>query len=146
MINSQMCLETISCIILLDITSKNLLPDLWCVNWKAELLVNFQYPKGFNTLSYPLFTRLTCFNQNGGLIYLSSAFLRIVKATEILFSRGVIEQGIGINTDKNLNPKLELKVITCPLLRITVEEYIDMTKDIWQKIHSDGCSQIYTLH
>ena len=89
---------------------KKLLPDLQCPNWKAELLLNFQDPKGLNMSSYLLFVRLTCFKQNSGLIYLSPTVLRIVKATGILFQRRAIEQGIGINTDKNLNLKLESSV------------------------------------
>ena len=47
--------------------------------------------------------------QNGGLMYQLPAVLRIVKATEILFQR-VIEQVTGINTDKNLNIKLQSAV------------------------------------
>ena len=67
------------------IIKKKLLPDLQCANCKAELLLNFQDPKGFNMPPYPLFARVSCFKQNGGLIYPSPAVLRIVKATEILF-------------------------------------------------------------
>ena len=89
---------------------KNLLPDLQCVNCKTELLLNFQDPKGFNTSSFPLFTRLTCFKQNGDLIYPSSPVLRIVKATEIPSSRRLIKHRIGINTHKNLNLKLQSSV------------------------------------
>ena len=47
------------------------------VNCKAQLLLNFQDPKGFNMSSYPLFARIPCFKQNGGLIYPSPAILRL---------------------------------------------------------------------
>ena len=60
---------------------------------------------------YPVYAKFTAFGQQGGLVFPSASVLKIVKATEVIFRRRVIEQGIGISTDINLFGRIQSAVL-----------------------------------
>ena len=61
--------------------------------------------------SYPIFAKLTTYQQHGGLVLPSPAVLKIIKATEVVFKRRVIDTGRGITTEKMIDLKIETAVI-----------------------------------
>ena len=61
--------------------------------------------------SYPSYAKFTTLKQQGGLILPSPAILRIIKATEVVFKRRVIDNENGINTEKMLDLKIGAAVL-----------------------------------
>ena len=59
----------------------------------------------------PSFARFAAHKQKGGLILLSAFAFKIVKMTECIFHRRVLEQGIGITKDTKLFCKIQCAVI-----------------------------------
>ena len=84
---------------------RSLLRQLQCTNCGSMFLLDSDDPHAFRMSSYPIQARFTCFKQQGGLIFLSLAVLRILKGTEVLFKTRVIAQEIGIIKEKNQNLK-----------------------------------------
>ena len=91
---------------------KSLLARVQCVTCRDELLLD---PKDCHVYKmynmYPVFAKFTTFKQQGGLVFPSASVLKIVKATEVIFRGRVIEQGIGISTDKNLFGRIQNAVL-----------------------------------
>lgn len=56
-------------------------------------------------------SKFTQVKQSAGQIFPSSAVLKIVKATEAMFRKRVMETPLGINFDKMINLKIESAVI-----------------------------------
>ena len=89
---------------------QSLLTKLQCANCRAELLLDPDDSHASHASSYPMFARFTAFKQQGGLIFPSVAVLKIVKAAETIFRSRVVGQNMGINTEKNLDLKIECAV------------------------------------
>ena len=91
---------------------QSLLTKLQCANCRAQLLPDPDDSHASHVSSYPMFMRFTAFKQQGGLIFPSVAVLKIVKATKTTFRSRVNGQNMGINTEKNLDLKIECAVCT----------------------------------
>ena len=61
--------------------------------------------------SYPVYAKFTHSKQKGGLVFPSPAVLKIVKATEVVFKRRVIDNERGINIEKILDLKIKAAVV-----------------------------------
>ena len=82
-----------------------LLKSLKCIDCRSALLLDVDDSHALHKDRYPLHAKLTCFKQNGGLIFPSQSVLKIVKASEVLFKNRVLF------TDKQIYEKnLELKI------------------------------------
>ena len=64
-----------------------LIPKIHCKKCKNELFLDPGDPTAVTKESYPVYAKFTCWRQQGGLILLSPAVLRIIKATEVIFRR-----------------------------------------------------------
>ena len=71
----------------------SLLHEPECDKCTQELLLDPNDPGARNMTSYPIFAKFTAWKQFGGLILLSHAVLRIIKATEVVFKRLLIDMG-----------------------------------------------------
>ena len=92
---------------------RSLLSQMHCDNCKSELLLDPTDSHAANAYLYPLFARFAASKQKGGLIFPSLSVLKIVKATEVVFCRRVIDQGIGISAEKNCGLKIQNAVLEC---------------------------------
>ena len=75
------------------------------------MLLDPNNPTALNKASYPIYAKLTCWKQKGGLILPSPAVMKILKATEVVFKRRVIDTKLGINMEKMLDLKIESAVV-----------------------------------
>ena len=75
------------------------------------LLLDVNDPHGFKAASYPIHVKFTCFKQNSGLYFPSMAVLKIIKATEVIFKKRVVQQDKGISREKNLDLKIQYAVL-----------------------------------
>ena len=85
-----------------------LLQELECAKYKKELLLDPDNPTARNMTSYPVFAKFTQWKQYGSLVLPSPAVLRILKATEVIFKRRVIDTERGITTEKMIDLKIEI--------------------------------------
>ena len=91
---------------------KSLLARVQCVTCRAELLLDPKDCHAYKMYNmYPVYAKFTTFKQQGGLVFPFANVLKIVKATEVIFRRRVIEQGIGISTDINLFGRIQSAVL-----------------------------------
>ena len=60
--------------------------------------------------SFPFYAKFAASKQKGGLVFPSVAVLKIVKATEVIFRRKIIENDIGISKEKHLDQKIQNSV------------------------------------
>ena len=90
---------------------RSLLHELECHKCKKELLLDPNDPCAINMTSYPIFTKFTTWKQYGGLVLPSPAVLKIIKATEVVFKRRVIDTEKGITTQKMIDLRIETAVI-----------------------------------
>ena len=88
-----------------------LLQELECAKCKKELLLDPDNPTARNMTSYPVFAKFTQWKQYGSLVLPSPAVLRMLKATEVIFKRMVIDTERGITTEKMTDLKIESTVI-----------------------------------
>ena len=88
---------------------RSLLP-VQCQTCQDELLWNAQDSHTFGS-TMPSFARFAAHKQKGGLILPSAFAFKIVKTTECIFHRRVLEQGIGITKDTKLFCKIQSAVI-----------------------------------
>ena len=88
---------------------RSLLP-VQCQTCQDELLWNAQDSHTFGS-TMPSFARFAAHKQKGGLILPSAFAFKIVKMTECIFHRRVLEQGIGITKDTKLFCKIQSAVI-----------------------------------
>ena len=87
----------------------SLLSKLDCASCRSELLdPNDCY--ALNMSSFPFYAMFTASKQEGALVFPSVAVLKIVKATEVIFRRKVIENDIGISKEKHLDQKIQNSV------------------------------------
>ena len=75
------------------------------------MLLDVTDPYGFKAASYPIYTKFTCFKQNGGHYLPSMAVLKIVKATEVIFKKRVVWQDKGMSREKNVDLKIQYAVL-----------------------------------
>ena len=80
-------LDNILCYIAGSIV-KNLMKVLQCTNCHEEMLMQRDDPRGYLVTRHHLFLM---HKQRGGLILPSSAVLKIIKTSEVIFKRIVIE-------------------------------------------------------
>ena len=90
---------------------RHLLHELECLQCKKQLLLDPNSPCARNMTSCPIFAKFTTYKQHGGLVQPSPAVLKIIKATEVVFKRRVIDTGRGITTEKMIDLKIETAVI-----------------------------------
>ena len=88
-----------------------LLQEPECGKCKKELLLDPDNPTARNMTSYPVFAKFTQWKQYGSLVLPSPAVLRILKATEVIFKRRVIDTERGITTEKMIDLKIESVVM-----------------------------------
>ena len=67
-----------------------LLPKLKYKECRSELLLDADDPHSFKASEYPRHVKFTCFKQRGGLLFPSTAVLKIVKAAEVIFKIRVL--------------------------------------------------------
>ena len=92
--------------------AKSLLARIQCITCRDELLLNGMDCHAYNMYNmYPVYAKFTAFKQQGGLAFPSASVLKIVKATEVIFRRRMIQQGIGISADKNLFGRIQSAVL-----------------------------------
>ena len=77
-----------------------LISKLKCKECIGELLLGPRDPHALNVTDYPICAKFTCFIQKGGLILLSPAVLKIVKAAEALLKKRAQWQRWGITYKK----------------------------------------------
>ena len=78
--------------------------------------------------SFPFYAKFTASKQKGGLVFPSVAILKIVKATEVIFRRKVIENDSGISKEKHLDQKIRILYLSIlGLLILEVHCHIFMT-------------------
>ena len=82
-----------------------------CKKCTSELLLDPQNPTALKMESYPVYTKFACWKQQGHLTMPSPAVMKIVKATEVIFKRRVLDTDTGINTEKKLDLKIDSAVI-----------------------------------
>ena len=75
------------------------------------LLLDVQDDKVFQTATYAVFAKLTCFKQIQGLVFPPSAVLKIIKATEMVFKQKLFDEGKGINEKQKLDLKIQSAVL-----------------------------------
>ena len=90
---------------------RKLLPIVKCRKCRQELLLDPLDPQAMKMKEFPVYTKFTRSLQKGGLILPSSAVMKVVKATEILFKRQVICSDLGITMEKNVDLKIETAVV-----------------------------------
>ena len=90
---------------------RKLLCELQCMKCKKELMLDPNDPTARNMISYPVYSRFTKAKQCGGLVMPSPGVLKILKATEVVFKRRVINTEIGITREKMLDLKIEHAVM-----------------------------------
>ena len=87
---------------------KSLLARVQCVTCRDELLLDPRDCHAYKMYNmYPVYAKFTAFKQQDRLVFPSASVLKIVKATEVIFRRRVIEQGFGISTDINLFGRIQ---------------------------------------
>ena len=77
-------------------TVSSLLSKAECASCRSELLLDPNDCYTSNMSSFPFYAKFTGSKQKGGLVFPSVAEMKIVKATEVIFRRKVIENDIGI--------------------------------------------------
>ena len=91
---------------------KSLLARVEYVTCRDELLLAPKDCHAYKMYNiYPVYAKFTAFKQQGGLVFPSTSVLKIVKATELIVRRRVIEQGIGISTVMNLFGRIQSAVL-----------------------------------
>ena len=90
---------------------KSLCARLHCRSCQWELLLDPTDCHASKTSVYPLYARFVAFKQKGGLIFPSLAVIKIVKATEVVFQRRVVDHGIGISSERNIGLKIQNAVL-----------------------------------
>ena len=90
---------------------RRLLQELQCEKCKKELLLDPNNPTATNMYAYPVFARFTHWKQYGNLVLPSPEVLRILKATEVIFKRRVINTERGITVDRMIDLKIESAVV-----------------------------------
>ena len=90
---------------------QRLLQELQCEKCKKELLRDLNNPTTTNMSSYPVFARFTHWKQYGSLVLPSPEVLRILKVTEVIFKRRVINTEQGITVDRMIDLKIESAVV-----------------------------------
>ena len=90
---------------------KSLCARLNCRSCQWELLLDPTDCHASKTSVYPLYARFVAFKQKGGLIFPSLAVIKIVKATEVVFRRRVVDHGIGISSERNIGLKIQNAVL-----------------------------------
>ena len=70
-------------------------------------------PNGKNLDSYPVYTKLTHQKQKGGLLFTSSAVMKIVKAIEVIIRWRIVEMEKSIVFDKMINLEDSLQSLLC---------------------------------
>ena len=89
----------------------SLLSKLDCTSCRSELLLDPNDCYASNMSLFPFYAKFTTSKQKGGLVFPSIAVLKIVKATEVIFRRKVIENDIGISKEKHLDQKIQNSVL-----------------------------------
>ena len=82
-----------------------------CRKCRNELFLDPMDPTALTVESYPVYAKFTCWKLQGGLVLPSPAILKIVKATEVVFKRRVIDNKTSINTEKMLDLKIQTAVL-----------------------------------
>ena len=90
---------------------RTLLQELECAKCKKELLLDPDNPSAANMTQYPVFAKFTQWKQYGKLVLPSPVVLKIIKATEVIFKRRVIDTERGITTEKMIDLKIESAVV-----------------------------------
>ena len=104
MICPQMHSRIISCTMLQDSLSE-ISCQIHCWKYQNELLLDPGDPTTMTVESYPVYAKFTHSKQKGGLVFPFPAVLKIVKATEVVCKRRVIDKERGINIEKMLDLK-----------------------------------------
>ena len=90
---------------------RSLLKSLKCIDCRSALLLDVDDPHALHKDRYPLHAKLTCFKQNGGLIFPSQSVLKLMKAAEVLFKNRVLFTDKQISYEKNLELKIQYGVL-----------------------------------
>ena len=82
-----------------------------CTNCHEEILIHRDYPHGYSGISIRRDHLFSLHKQRGGIIIPSSAVLKIIKRSEAIFKRRVIESTMGITSERNLDLKIQSEVL-----------------------------------
>ena len=90
---------------------KNLMKVVQCTNCHEEMLIHRDDPHGYSGISIRRDHLFSLHKQRGGIIIPSSAVLKIIKRSEAIFKRRVIESTMGITSERNLDLKIQSEVL-----------------------------------
>ena len=90
---------------------KNLMKVVQCTNCHEEMLIHRDDPHGYSGISIRRDHLFSLHKQRGGIIIPSSAVLKIIKRSEAIFKRRVIESTMGITSERNLDLKRQSEVL-----------------------------------
>ena len=124
---------------------RSLLPKQTCENCRSELLLDPEDPMALKMANYPLISKQSLAGQKEGLIFPSPAVLRIIKATEVIFMRMIIESDKGIVFEKKVDLKLQsavLKQLVIDIFNASSGHFFD--HQIGQE--SDHLSSLFKKH
>ena len=119
-----------------------------CRKCRNELFLDPMDPTALTVESYAKFT---CWKQQGGLVLPSHAILKIVKATEVVFKRRVIDNKTSINIEKMLDLKIQTAVLKneigqeqdhlSSLMRRVIQRYVHLRLKTYGKMFTE-----FTVH
>ena len=90
---------------------RKMLPNVKCRKCRQELLLDPHDAQASRTVEFPVYSLFTLSLQRGGLTLPSSAVMKLVKATEVIFKRRVISCDSGITMEKNIGLKIESSLV-----------------------------------
>ena len=90
---------------------KNLMKVVQCTNCHEEMLIHRDDPHGYSGISIRRDHLFSLHKQRGGIIFPSSAVLKIIKRSEAIFKRRVLESTMGITSERNLDLKIQSEVL-----------------------------------
>ncbi len=90
---------------------RSLLPHIKCQTCREALCQSETNCHAFESVFVPTCAKFTIFKEKGGLVFPSMVVWKIVKTTELIFRHWVIEEGIGISSDKKLFYKVQNAVL-----------------------------------
>ena len=90
---------------------KHLMKILPCTNCHEEMLLKAHDHCRYNSTSITSDHLFLLHKQWGGLIFPSTAILKVIKMSEVIFKRRVIKNEKGITSERNLNPKIQSSIL-----------------------------------
>ena len=113
---------------------KNLMKVVQCTNCCEEMLIHRDDPHGYSGISIRRDHLFSLHKQRGGIIIPSSAVLKIIKRSEAIFKRRVIESTMGITSERNLDLKIQSEVLAQVWTNVFKNIGITMLTTILEKV------------